>query len=310
MALFDSAVFDSAVFDVGTVGPVAYTLTCDTSSYAYTGVATTLNYVPGSPAGVNYTLACNGGTYTYTGVASTSVLAHNLSAVAGAYTYTGVVTLTTRGIGLQSLAGSYAYTGVVATLSYPRGISCNAGTYSYTGTDAVLTVSHTLGCVTGAYAYTGVDAVLTYAAGTPGTVFTLACDGGSYGLTGISVSVNWERRLICVDSSYTYAGSDAVLDYIAGPTIIDYLLTCQGGAYAVSSNYIVDGYVITGYYTDSASLLYFPRQGYPDPATVLSGTLYGPTGVEYTGTYSDSIRINLNTGELMKPIGRKLALPL
>jgi hypothetical protein len=49
---------------------------------------------------------------------------------------------------------------------------------------------------------------------------------------------------------------------------------------------------------------------YPDPMYVLIGVTYGPTGEDYVGTYQDPMRINLNTGELMKPIGSKFALPL
>ena len=49
---------------------------------------------------------------------------------------------------------------------------------------------------------------------------------------------------------------------------------------------------------------------WPNPAQVLAGVQYGPTGAEYTGTYTDPIRFELDTGRLVKPIGSKLALLL
>lgn len=49
---------------------------------------------------------------------------------------------------------------------------------------------------------------------------------------------------------------------------------------------------------------------WPLPAQVLAGVAYGPTGTEYTGTYKDPIRLELETGRLVKPIGSKLALLL
>jgi len=52
------------------------------------------------------------------------------------------------------------------------------------------------------------------------------------------------------------------------------------------------------------------RPVYPDPSEVLLGVTYGPTGVEYTGTYTDAIRLELETGRLVKPIGSKLSILL
>lgn len=49
---------------------------------------------------------------------------------------------------------------------------------------------------------------------------------------------------------------------------------------------------------------------WPDPSQVLAGVQYGPTGLEYTGTYTDGIRIDLDSGQLIKPIGSKLAIRL
>ena len=49
---------------------------------------------------------------------------------------------------------------------------------------------------------------------------------------------------------------------------------------------------------------------YPDPAQVLAGVAYGPTGFEFVGTYTDPIRFELESGRLVKPIGSKLALLL
>jgi hypothetical protein len=49
---------------------------------------------------------------------------------------------------------------------------------------------------------------------------------------------------------------------------------------------------------------------YPDPAQVAFGVVYGPTGVEFTGTYKEKIRYELETGRLSKPVGTSLAFLL
>jgi hypothetical protein len=47
---------------------------------------------------------------------------------------------------------------------------------------------------------------------------------------------------------------------------------------------------------------------WPAPSVVLAGTVYGPSGTEYTGTMS--ILIDINSGKLVKLISSKLGLPL
>ena len=49
---------------------------------------------------------------------------------------------------------------------------------------------------------------------------------------------------------------------------------------------------------------------WPLPGQVQAGVVYGPTGVEYTGTYVDKIRLELETGRLAKPIGASLSILL
>lgn len=47
---------------------------------------------------------------------------------------------------------------------------------------------------------------------------------------------------------------------------------------------------------------------YPDPADVLVGVQYGPTGTDYTGTLS--IVLDLETGRFVRLLGRKVGLSL
>ena len=47
---------------------------------------------------------------------------------------------------------------------------------------------------------------------------------------------------------------------------------------------------------------------YPDPADVLAGVQYGPTGADYTGTLS--IVLDVDTGRLVKLLGRTVGISL
>lgn len=60
----------------------------------------------------------------------------------------------------------------------------------------------------------------------------LIAQGGSYTTTGSSAQVNRNRRLISNGGAYTLTGSQADLSYSAGA--VSYTLTCIGGAYVAS----------------------------------------------------------------------------
>lgn len=49
---------------------------------------------------------------------------------------------------------------------------------------------------------------------------------------------------------------------------------------------------------------------WPIPPNVRDGVVYGPNGTDYTGTYADKIRLELETGRLAKPIGDSLSILL
>jgi hypothetical protein len=52
---------------------------------------------------------------------------------------------------------------------------------------------------------------------------------------------------------------------------------------------------------------------WPDVALVVAGTVYGPTGVEYTGTlvaFSDELKLDVTTGKLVKILTNKVCISL
>ena len=63
------------------------------------------------------------------------------------------------------------------------------------------------------------------------------------------------------------------------------------------------GFIITLGYTAATG-----AATYPDPADVLVGVQYGPTGADYTGTLS--VVLDLETGRIVKLLGRKVGLSL
>lgn len=65
---------------------------------------------------------------------------------------------------------------------------------------------------------------------------------------------------------------------------------------------------------EDATLTYAPGgvlpAVWPSPADVLSGVMYGPTGTEYVGTNIGNMTLEINTGQLIKPLTNKLSIML
>ena len=75
-------------------------------------------------------------------------------------------------------------------------------------------------------------------------------------------------------------------------------LTANAGSYSISGK--------------DATITYHAAGGavWPPPNQVAYGVVYGPTGVEYTGTFIGNTTIDIVTGQLVKPLSSKLSMLL
>lgn len=206
-----------------------------------------------------------------------------------------------------------------AAISIKQGTSSNAytitaqgGNYSLTGSPANIFRNRVLTSQGGSYTISGQDIVITWT-GTA-TAYNLICQGGSYSLTGSSVNVFRNRTLSATGGVYTSIGSSATISKSK-------VIVAQGGSYSLNGQSItlsrnrllvVNGgsYSITG---NTATITWATAGGavWPSPSLVLLGTVYGPTGSEYTGTLDlFGIKYDITTGQLVKPINDKVVMTL
>lgn len=278
-----------------TPGSLAYTgssatvarthlLSSTPGSYAYTGADADLTYIPAVTA---YDLDSTPANYSYTGSSATLSLARVLASTPASYSYTGSdVSLVTTKV-LTSTPASYAYTGTsveLAVESPNKLLETTPGAYAYTGAQAALVRTHLLATTPGSYSYTGSSA-------TVGLGRVINTTPGAYTLTGSNGTLLTARVLSSIPGSYALSGATATLTYGRQLQVIP-------GAYA---------------YTGVSATLNKTGLVWPTPGQVLLGVTYGPTGTEYTGTfvgYSDSIKLDLSTGRLVKLISDKVVLSL
>lgn len=214
----------------------AFSLTCDTASYAYTPAAATFDLkMPASAGSYAFTgndatltlgaapkiLAADAGSYAFTGNAADLDHIKRVPAEAGAYALTG--NAATFDLKLPAATGDYALTGSAATfgLSMPGA----AGSYALTGNDANPELGREVSAAAGAYAFTGGDASLVLDGDDP----VLLADTGAYALTGNAASLELGREVAAAQGVYTYTPAAASLEL--GREVVG-----AQGSYALTGN--------------------------------------------------------------------------
>ena len=179
-----------AVLTVGPSGATAYTLTCNSGSYTYSGTATELQR--------GLVLGTDSGSYTYSGTAVALNLGYYLATDSGSYTYSGTnVTLTFASAGNFTLtcdSGSYSYSGTALSLEFGALVTATSGSYSYSGTNVTLTHDYPLALDSGSYSYSGTAVAL-------GFTSVLAATSGSYAYTGSNVTLQTSGQIWTIQSN-------------------------------------------------------------------------------------------------------------
>lgn len=191
---------------------------------------------------------------------------------------------------LTASGGSYALSGNTAILNRNRNLTSSGGSYSITGSDATILKSKLIIAESGVYNYTGQDISITYVSGT--TVYTLTALPGSYALSGQNAVLYRHMNLTASGGSYSITGQDVTISKHRQ-------LNPLGGTYTLTGS--------------NATITWSTPGGilWPPENTVLLGTVYGPTGVEYTGTLDAfGIKYDIVTGQLVKPINDKVVMTI
>ena len=278
-------------------------------SYSYTGASAVLTWAPLTN---NYILTALGGSYAYTGASVGISRNRKLTSNGGAYTVTGGTAALLRSKRLVTTGGAYVVTGASANVNRNRKLTVTAGSYSLSGSNATINRNRTLTAQGGTYTYTGQQITITYTAGSVN--YTLTALGGSYTVTGNTLDISRNRTLTTSGGAYTLSGGSATLQKSK-------YLTASGGEYTLTgspatllrSKYLaVSGgsYSLVG----SSALITWTGVGgavWPPTHLVLLGTVYGPTGTEYTGTLDvNGIKYDITTGQLVKPINDKVVMSI
>ena len=236
-----------------------------------------------------YILA-NGGAYSINGSNATIGRNRTLNAQGGVYTYTGQSVTITYVAGsvnytLTALGGTYTLIGASALVSRNRLLISSGGSYTYNGSSANLLRSKYLLSSGGSYSYTGSSASLLRSK-------YLSATGGVYSITGATANIFKSKRLVASSGSYVYTGNTITLKRSK-------YLNVSGGSYSLVGS--------------SANITWGSVGGavWPPVHLVLLGTIYGPTGIEYTGTLDvNGIKYDITTGQLVKPINDKVVMSI
>ena len=234
-----------------------------------------------------YAITADSGTYASSGQDASVLHGTALAADAGAYSTTGqdaTITYTPAAGGYEIVAdaGSYTSTGQSADVLRSKVVVADAGTYTSAGQDAAINKGLTIVGEHGVYTVSGQDASINR-----GLAF--AVDAGVYDTSGQDVSILKTSILNGEAGVYSSTGVDATL-------LHNKVISALAGAYTSVGRNATIAY---------ASI-------YPDPQYVLEGILYGP-GQIYTGTLEaldKSVKVDLSTGKLVKPINNKVVLTL
>lgn len=237
-----------------------------------------------------YTLTASGGTYTVQGASAGIFRSRVLSGTGGSYTLTGGQAVVSRNRKLGASGGTYNYTGQSITITHTGTsnaytLTAQGGSYALSGGTALILKSKRITSVGGVYTLTGSDAVVLKSK-------YLTAASGTYSLTGGTATVLKSKMLISTGGVYSYTGSSTVIKKSK-------YLSALGGSYSLVGSSVV--------------LVHGGIGGIVWPPThlVVLGTVYGPTGSEYTGTLDvNGIKYDITTGQLVKPISDKVVMSL
>ncbi len=267
-------------------GGDTYTLTADSGSFALTGQDTALNF--------NRTLAADSGSFALTGQAAALTFNRALVADSGSFALAGQDATPTFSRVLSAASGSYALAGQDATLTYTPisgatyTLAAASGSFALAGQGAVLLQNRSLAADSGSFALTGQDATLARG-------YMMPAQSGDYSVAGQDAALIASRRLAADSEAFALTGQNADLTYtpITGNT---YTLSASSGSFVLTgqdaqllqnralaadtATYALAGQGAALTYSGSVSAIY------PSPSVVLFGVSYGPTGVEYTGTFA------------------------
>ena len=267
-------------------GGDTYTLTADSGSFALTGQDTALNF--------NRTLAADSGSFALTGQAAALTFNRALVADSGSFALAGQDATPTFSRVLSAASGSYALAGQDATLTYTPisgatyTLAAASGSFALAGQDAALVFNRVLAADSGSFALTGQDATLARG-------YMMPAQSGDYSVAGQDAALIASRRLAADSEAFALTGQNADLTYtpITGNT---YTLSASSGSFVLTgqdaqllqnralaadaATYALAGQGAALTYSGGVSAIY------PNPSVVLFGTAYGPTGTEYTGTFS------------------------
>ena len=282
-------------------GGTAYTLTAQGGSYSLSGQSVSVLR--------SKRIISAGGSYAITGQFATVLRSKSLTASGGSYTTVGQNINLNRNRFLTASGGSYSVGGQSVNLYRNRSLSASGGTYTVTGQLANLYRSKLLIASGGSYAMVGQPAGITYSAGS--AAYTLIAQGGVYVVTGQDVVLKRSKNLIASGGSYSLTGQQATLKKSK-------ILIASGGQYSAIGQQaiLLRGKRLTasgGEYTYSGGTITLTHgTPYPPPSSVLEGVVYGPGGI-LVGTLkavSFGIKLDITTGNLVKPINDKLVMTL
>ena len=248
------------------------TLTCAAGTYSLTGTNADLTVTR------HYTLTCEAGSYSLTGTNADLTSSRTLvcdSASGGAYP-----DIIVSGAGTSDVNGVYSYAGeLYGKPYYESGVNeilwvdffgfklwsiAVDTTNIYESTDDVATpdlvttwtavndgiapVPTVTADAATTYVLTGSDVTLTYTQGAQS--YTLACEAGSYALTGTDTALTSARTMAIESGSYALTGTNAGL-------YRSLVMACEAGSYALTgtdvafnANYVfalgVGSYVLVG----------------------------------------------------------------
>lgn len=183
-------------------------------------------------------------------------------------------------------SGAYTYTGQSITVNRNRSLTTNSGSYLYTGSSISVLRNRVLIASSGSYVYTGsaISVIHNIPVG-----YTLTALSGSYNLSGQNIVVSKSKNITLNQGVYSYSGQSISINK-------NRALVTTSGSYTYTGSYI----------TVAKSSVY------PDPSVVLLGTVYGPSGM-YVGTFdaiSKNIKLDITTGNMVKPINDKVVITL
>jgi hypothetical protein len=238
----DGTVLDSytSTPSITAIKVVAYSLVCDSGSFAETGTAANLEAgrkvvadsgsfaATGTAATLSRgrTLACDGGSFAETGVAASLKKGCKVIADSGAISLIGTdAHLHPPSAHMEGWSGSFALSGMNAALKAGRMADADSGSFAATGMDALFTVGHRLFAIAGGFTETGISASLRAS-------YKIIADEGFFDSEGMDITLTYTPLgayiLACDAGFFSEEGSVATLTYQAHA-----VLSAEAGAFAL-----------------------------------------------------------------------------